>query len=106
MYGSLIVKGETLKYGLIKFHGAGDTDVVNAQVRDDGSYNLRLEPGEYIVTVKATPPYTRPEGVSPESIDASQIPKSPVHPGYGHPKSTPLKYEVILGQENKFDIKI
>ena len=79
---------------------------MNTKVRNDGTYRVTLEPGNYVITIEAMPEVSIPAGMSPEEIDDSQIPPAPVHPGYGNKKVTPLKCEVKVGQENIYNIRM
>ena len=104
--GTLNVGGEDLTFGVVRFYSTMGRGIVNARIQSDGGYEVKLQEGSYTVSVDAIPPFTPPEGMSPDEIDPSLIPESLVPEVYRKWQWSPLNYDVSSTQENVFDIQI
>lgn len=104
--GTLQVAGEDLAFGVVRFYSTMGRGVVNARIQPDGAYRVRLQEGSYTVSVEAIPPFTPPEGMSPDEIDPSLIPESVIPEIYRKWQWSPLKYEVSSTEQNVYDIQI
>lgn len=104
--GTLNVGGEDLSFGVVRFYSTMGRGVVNARIQADGTYSVMLQEGSYSVSVEAIPPFSPPEGVSPDEIDPSLLPKSLIPEIYRNRQWSPLKYEVSSTEENAYSIEI
>jgi hypothetical protein len=100
--GTVSYQGEPLDHGSLRFYGA-DGRPIGSVIREDGTYQIDLLPGEYTVGV------TSPPKLPPGYQEGDQIPHDPraVPPEYGQPQTSSLSTTIAAeSAEQTYDISL
>lgn len=101
--GTVTFDGKTVPTGWVTFVSDDGTSRINGAIAADGTYDLRAEPGTYLVAIGA--PRQFPAGTKPEDTFRMTLPPPYVPPAFNVAERSGLK-AIVEGKENKIDFPL